>query len=169
MENEVETWRAVEGYENYEISSHGRVLSLKFSGGSDQRVLKGTPDKDGYLRVRLTDSRGSSRLFFIHWLVAHAFLGDCPDGHEINHKFGVKTDNRASHLEFCSRHENMQHAARTGLLKHAKLNFDDAQAIRDLSGTATQSEIARRFGVSQPQISNILAGKQWGHIAPSDN
>jgi hypothetical protein len=52
---------------------------------------------------------------FVHRIVAAAFIGPCPDGLEINHKNGIKLDNRAENLEYTTRSANMKHAYDSGL------------------------------------------------------
>jgi hypothetical protein len=41
-----EIYKTVEGFDNYEVSNFGTVRNK-----TTQRRLKGTPDKDGYLKV----------------------------------------------------------------------------------------------------------------------
>lgn len=42
-----------------------------------------------------------------------------------------------------------------------KLSGAEVAAIRSLHGNASQREIARKFGVSQPAVSMIMTGKAW--------
>jgi hypothetical protein len=46
----------------------------------------------------------------------------------------------------------------------SKLTNEDVRRIREMGGTTTQQELARRFKVHQSNISNILLGKRWSHI-----
>lgn len=51
----------------------------------------------------------------VHRIVIAAFIGPAPDGLVVNHKNGVKTDNRVSNLEYVTPEENAWHAWRIGL------------------------------------------------------
>ena len=90
-----EKWRTIKGYEGlYEVSNMGRVRSQR-------KILKGIPDKDGYLRVCLS-RKNIRKTYPVHRLVAKAFIEKEIEGHNIiNHKNENKTDNRAINLEWC--------------------------------------------------------------------
>lgn len=53
---------------------------------------------------------------YVHVLVAEHFLGGVPEGMQVNHIDGNKANNHVTNLEFVSCHENMKHAAATGLI-----------------------------------------------------
>ena len=67
----------------------------------------GKPDKWGNYPGKKTES--------VHRLVAMAFNGPIPAKLEVNHKNGVKHDNRPENLEYVTHRENMLHAHRLGL------------------------------------------------------
>lgn len=75
-------------------------------------------DRWGYPMVNVNCKDGVRRRVFVHKLVAEAFHGPRPVGHEVNHKNGNKADSRASNLEWVTRSENEKHAYRTGLKVH---------------------------------------------------
>lgn len=50
----------------------------------------------------------------------------------------------------------------------AKLTTTDVRNIRALKGTLSQSEMGRRFGVGQDQISRILRYERWGWLDVGD-
>jgi len=117
-----------------------------------------------------------------HRLVWHFFNGQIPDGMCINHKNGIKTDNRPSNLEIVSYSENMRHAFKNGLKTQwgennpfAKLSDFNAVEARIIyaKGKTTQREIAEKFGVSHQTISQIIKGQrrdwQKGPILSKDN
>lgn len=98
-----EQWRPVDGYENYEISSLGRVKSLKYGV---EKILKPAKNKDGYLQVSLYRN-GKEKRLYVHRLVAEAFLPN-PEGFpEINHLDEDKTNNVVGNIEWTSRWDNM--------------------------------------------------------------
>ena len=91
----MEEWRDIKGYEGlYQVSNLGRVRSKR-------KILKGTPDKDGYLRVALCKN-GTRKYFGIHRLVAIAFIYNANNYPCVNHKDENKTNNRVKNLEWCT-------------------------------------------------------------------
>lgn len=169
-EDAVEEWRAVPGYEGlYEVSSLGRVRSLDryVPWGTKRafwrgRLLKPTVSGTGYLYIGL-----AGRTDTVHRLVAAAFLGPCPPGKQVAHADGDRTNPRLSNLRYATQRENEADKLLHG--KHqlgergpnAKLTADQVREIRALRGTATQREIAARFGTSQPNVVAIFKERSW--------
>ena len=124
----------IKGFENlYTITEDGTVESknrvVTFSDGRKryyhQQVLVPKINKKGYLLVNLHDEKHALHSYFVHVLVAEAFLSKTkfnPDGSLmkgprviINHKDGNKQNNHVSNLEYCDDAYNNLHAWRTGL------------------------------------------------------
>jgi len=173
---ELETWRPVVGWEGlYEVSDQGNVRSARREHNTwPGRLLRPAVNHGGYLHVGLYRD-GQQNGCRVHRLVALAFLGPCPPGHEVNHRFGIKTDNRATELEWATKSANTRHAYAGGLAHapdnrgtrscRAKLTEADVLAIRAARGQTTQRALARQFGVSKTQISAIQRREQWAHVA----
>jgi len=126
--------------------------------------------KSNYLGVTLCID-GRQRQHLVHRVVAEAFHGPAY-GRQVNHKNGDKLDNRPSNLEWVTRSENQIHAANTGLKptgekSHlAKLNESQVKEIRVLlSEGISQTEIGRRYGVSQTAISKIKMLRKWKQLS----
>lgn len=126
-------------------------------------------DRLGYVLVRLA----RKRRFRVHRLVAEAFLGPCPDGHEVNHRNGNKADNRPGNLEYLTHAENQRHAFATGLQvpvrgeghgRH-RLRAEDVLEIRRerASGLSCRA-IASRFGVHPNTVDLAARGLTWRHL-----
>ena len=111
-----EWWKIIEDYPNYEVSNMGRVGNRVMG-----KVLRPGKNK-GYLQVKLREN-GKKKSFRIHRLVATVFIPNPESKPEVNHINGIKTDNRASNLEWCSSKENVNHAYRIGLIKTDKNIF----------------------------------------------
>ena len=90
----MEIWKKIEGYENYSVSSEGRVRNDKTG-----RMLRLVYNKAGYTIVGLWPDGRRHR---VHRLVAAAFLSN-PNGYPcVNHKNEIKDDNRVENLEWCT-------------------------------------------------------------------
>lgn len=100
-----EIWKPIDGYDEYEISSIGRVRSSKYGYIHFLAFMK---NRKGYLRVKLSKN-SKERLFLVHRLVADAFLNE-KKGEQINHINGKKDDNRVENLEWCTASQNLKHA-----------------------------------------------------------
>lgn len=167
-----ERWSPVVGYEGiYEVSDHGRVRRVApRRGGRAVKFLQGRTTEKGYQRVSLRRD-GTTRRHTIHSLVLEAFIGSRPGGHECNHKDGDKQNNQLANLEWVTGLQNMQHAARTGLMTPtpihgernggAKLTREQVAEIRRLDGRFLQREIAAMYGISRSRVSEILHGVGW--------
>jgi hypothetical protein len=96
-----EEWRCVVEWEGeYEVSSIGRVRHVH----KRQRPLRFGKSNSGYFGVTLSRQR-----VHVHQLVARAFIGECPKGHQVNHIDGDKLNNLASNLEYLTPQENVRH------------------------------------------------------------
>ncbi len=114
-------WKNIKGYEGrYMASDDGRIKSLVKKGCSSQNesILEGSPDKDGYLRVGIRDKNGKAKTAKIHRLVAETFIPNPENLPQVNHKNGVKTDNRVENLEWITNVDNIRHAVAIGLRDH---------------------------------------------------
>ena len=104
-----EIWRPIEGYEGlYEVSSYGRVRSLdkyvKICCWS-YRLRKGKIislelSYSGYYSVDLIYKR-KRRHFYVHRLVAGAFIPNPNNLPFVIHKDKDKTNNNVENLEWC--------------------------------------------------------------------
>lgn len=96
----------IPGFEMYYAADRaGNIYSVR--GNKRLRPSKG---RDGYLKV--TFSINNERFTRqVHRLVAQTFIGPA-NGHEVNHKNGIRSDNRLENLEWLSRNDNQKHAFR---------------------------------------------------------
>jgi hypothetical protein len=96
----------------YQISDGGQVRRIKPEQGTKCKVLKPTANKVGYLYVSLS-SKCKSRRVFVHVLVAESFIGPKPSPkHVVNHKDGIKNNNKLCNLEWVTKSEDCLHKHR---------------------------------------------------------
>ena len=99
----MERWMKIKGYENYSVSSEGRVRNDKRG-----RLLNGRCDRNGYMRVYIR--AGSERKYmYVHRLVALHFIPNPDNLPQVNHLNEIKTDNRVENLEWCTAKYNMNY------------------------------------------------------------
>lgn len=172
-DNPEERWLPIPGYEGlYEVSDHGRILSSHPRGRPG--FLKFCTSR-GYSSVELYQREGgkvNSRRTTVHKIVMLAFIGHRSPGMQINHRNGIKTDNRLENLEYVTPSENKKHAFRTGLQTNcgekssqAKLTESDVRQIRwMISEGFKYKEIAAKFSVTVGAIAMIKSGRRWSHL-----
>lgn len=97
--------REVEGYPRYLVTPSGKVLGL----WKKQYLIPKLQDS-GYLQVKLCNEQGKDD-WNIHRLIAQAFIPNPENKPFVNHKNGIKSDNRVENLEWVTASENMIHAA----------------------------------------------------------
>lgn len=141
------TWLPAPGIEGYEVSSDGRVRSVdgtssymwrgqrvtrSFSG----QVLRTPLNPDGYQTVTIR-----KQWFTVHSLVARAFHGPRPDGQQVRHLNGVRTDNRIENLRWGTPKENTADMLRHGTNREASKThckrghpFDEENTYRTAKG-----------------------------------
>lgn len=176
LQQQTEVWKDVLGYEGcYQVSNLGRVKSLSRNiihrnrvCDHREKILSQRDNGHGYLYTRF-----SAKPFYVHRLVAAAFVSNPGNKKTVNHKNGIKADNRAENLEWCTQQENGNHSfhvlknqqeickgMRSVTNGRAKINTPEKLTeVRVLlkKGLKIRS-IADRFGVHETTISNIKRG-----------
>lgn len=98
----------------YVAGSDGLIYSTDFNHTGKTKALKGYYDRDGYHMV-LLNIDGKRVYRASHRLVALAFHGEKPTPkHQVNHKNGVRSDNRPKNLEYLTSRENTLHGFKMG-------------------------------------------------------
>lgn len=152
---------------DYSINKNGDVFN---KARNKKRAIVKTPK--GYLCVGLTNENGRKNVF-IHRILAQIFIPNPENKPQINHKNGIKTDNRIENLEWVTNKENREHAIKHGLnrtektiknckkmgQKKRKLTFKQAQEIRRKKNNGARNcDLAKEYGVYVGIIERIHYG-----------
>lgn len=145
----MEIWKNIEGYEEYQISTHGNVKSLRFG---KERILKPATNKKGYLRVILS-KQGKLKGYLIHRLVAEAFIDNPNNYQQVNHRDEDKANNYIENLEWCTPKYNINYGTRTEKISKQVLCIETGVVY-----TSTH-QVERQLGFSNSYISQCCNGK----------
>lgn len=153
----------------YSVSSLGRIRSDR----ANKNILRPHTGR-GYMVIGLTASPCSQLTQRMHRLVAQAFIPNPENKREVNHKNGIRADNRVKNLEWMTRHENMRHAfkfIKRNIAKGERIGTSKltAGAVKDMrarweSGEITRVDLAKQYGISPRSIRDIVHRKTWGHV-----
>lgn len=168
LENEV--WMPVCGYEDtYAASDLGRIkmigktwINAGISKRSGERLLKPFLSR-GYYRVSLLKGAEINK-FQVHRLVCQAFYQNPENKIQVNHKNGVKLDNRAVNLEWVTPSENQFHAHETGLNVSVRGSYhpNSKKIICTTLGLeyANGVEAATSLGLSESSVKRVANNVQ---------
>lgn len=167
-----EIWKPIPGYENYEASSLGRIRSHWNMRRKGVAILKSQVSSRGYHQLRLAGRKAAR----VHRLVMLAFHGP-NEMCVVNHKNGIKTDNRLENLEYVTKSQDIAHAYATGLRKptarygensyRSKLTEADVRWIREnytRNGAWNTTTLGKKFGLCPQSIHKIIKRKCWAWL-----
>lgn len=157
----IEEWKDIKGYEGaYQVSNLGRVKSLNYNGTKKEKILIGSKVGRGYKIVSLSKN-GKIKNFLIHRLVYKAFVGNIPQGLQVDHVSNNKTDNRLQNLQLLTPSENCKkkyidnpnYKNSGGLPKKKIICLNNNQIYESIS------QASRRLNLSCGNIHKALKGK----------
>lgn len=107
-----EIWKDIKGYEGlYQISNLGRVKCLpKIIRNRKYKEIIKSPSLagKGYYRLILCNN-GKNKAFYIHRLVAQAFIPNPNNLPQVNHKDENILNNCVDNLEWCNNKQNINY------------------------------------------------------------
>ena len=141
--HELEVYSTIEGFNDYLVTSQGRVLSLNYNRENKMRELKQRKNNCGYMLVTLFKN-GKRFDKTVHRLVAQAFISNPENKTQVNHIDEEKTNNHVSNLEWVTAKENTNHGTR------------NERAGKTISKVSSDG---RRKGKNHPRAKSIIGFK----------
>ena len=167
-----EIWYPIPLLPGYLLSNLLRIKKIKTTH-SRERIIKLQTNIKGY--VWLNTTRQIHKNYLLHRLVASVFLGSCPSGKQVNHKNGIKSDNRPENLEYVTAAENIQHSFKilhrepTRHLgeSHPHAKITNELAIKILSAPRFYGSgrwLSRTLNIPEHIVYKVRGRKTWRHI-----
>ena len=156
MKHPVEFWKKHPYIEGIEVSSFGRVRSVK------GHYYTNFINKKGYLRVQ-SRINGKRTTKLVHRLVVQTFIPNPNNLPQVNHKDGNRTNNNVSNLEWCDNSYNQKYREKFGI-SNAEALGSPVLAINlttlEVSQYPSQKEAGIVLGFFPQHISDVIKGKQ---------
>jgi hypothetical protein len=147
-----EEWRDIEGYEGlYQVSNQGQVRSLTRIRANCLGHLHTYPDKvlrpglgvkGLYLTVSL-NCDGVATTYYVHDLVAAAFIGPKPKDADVRHGHGGSQNNRVTNLRYGTRSENHLDRYRDGTMHTRAVRRSDGKVFPSLKAAAEATGLCK--------------------------
>ena len=161
----------------FKVYKNGKIYKCKksYKGWNGEykdckpRLMKAKTS--GYIQI-VFRYKGKNIHILAHRAIWIYFNGEIPEDLEINHKNGVKDDNRLSKLELTTASKNILHAHKIGLMKQLGENNSSHKLTekkvlkvkRLLKQGLMQTEIAKILNVNKDNVSNIKYKKSWSWL-----
>lgn len=152
----------------YHVTTEGEVYSRR------GRKLSPVKNRKGYVTVKIFYVPGANeyKTVPIHRLVAKAFIPNPDNLPTVNHKNGIKTDNRVENLEWMSFEDNSRHAAEVLQAqkgdKATNLTINPAivtHICELLEKDMRNMDIADLLDIPRNIVRDIRTRKTWTHIS----
>lgn len=176
----------INGFKNqYAITPDGKVWSYKVNRFLKERGsgkhCKDRRERD-YKRTNLYIKGVGHIDYYIHRLVAEHYIPNPLNLKEVNHKNGIKHDNRVENLEWCSPEQNKKHAFVNGFTtrgqknSQCKLTEQEVYEIRKTHTFGNTSKynrwdkdrntglLAKKYDVTKATITLIISGTNWSYL-----
>ena len=145
----MENWRFIKENNDYMVSDHGRIMSLK---KPQKKILSSSLLHNGYEAIYIYQ-KGIHAARYVHRLVAETFIPNPKKLPQVNHLDGNTLNNHVSNLEWCDAYDNLMHAIRTGL-RPVNVPRSIPCAVTDESGTILHPYPSMRSMVKEEKLNS---------------
>ena len=142
--------------DEYEVDDEGNVYS------KNGNILKYSINTKGHCIINLMIN-GERKGMHVHTAVMKSFCPTDDPTLQVNHKNGIKTDNRLENLEWVTAKENVRHAIKV-------LGYDKKYKGQLIKGIHTEAgeevifpshqEAAEALGCNKSRIGNVISGRK---------
>ena len=144
---------------DYDVTESGIVVNTKTG-----KVLHQYKSEYGYLRVALCEN-GKQKRVFVHRLVAMKYIPNPHNLPQVNHKNGIKTDNRVENLEWCTASENQQHRRYVLKSGNRRVKRIETDTIYDSIKQAAEDNSSHIPNIVRACANNsTAAGFHWSYV-----
>lgn len=163
-----EVWKDIPGFEGrYQISNLGNIKSINWRNTNKERLMVPQDNGHGYKWIGLRDGSPIKKQFYIHRLVAQAFIPNPNNLPQVNHKDGNTKNNCVDNLEWCTANYNLSYGDRHEKeIKTQQLTHPNCKEVLQysLDGVLikkhhSQSSAGRELGIHSSGISSCCKGK----------
>lgn len=158
---------------DYLFSDYGRLKSVEKLTGTE-KLLRGSLMKQGFMQLNLKLEGEVRQGFYVHKLVADAFIKKQKGRDFVFHIDGNKLNNFWKNLKRANRKEMTQHQVEMGVYlhknrkmpSHAKMNETKVKLLKKRlrEGKTKRKVLAKSFGITETQVRRIEKGENWGHV-----
>ena len=160
-------------FNGYRVFDDGSILRKDGTG-----FLKSAYNHKGYKHVGIY-MEGKNRTTTVHKIVTLVFLGERPEGYEVNHKNGIRDDNRLSNLEYLTKGQNNQlsydsgrrvvKGTRNANCKHTEKQVREVCERLEIGNFKSRAALGRELGIPKATIHSIAKKLQWTCISKDYN
>ena len=151
----------IANFEKYEISDTGLVISMARKKPTILKPQKVSQSKKKYLQVRLFNEKTINKkgkkvgkLFYVHRLMWQTFVGEIPEGYEIDHIDNNPHNNELSNLQCIERRENVLRHYHRADIRYLRLHRDEI--IKDYIEIRSYNKLAEKWNCTEGSIWRII-------------
>ena len=162
----------IPNFSRYLAGEDGVIYSTNYKNSGKTKPIKPAIGPDGYPQSMFQRDDGVYCSYKIHKMIMLAYVGPKPEGYTVNHKNGIKSDNRPDNLEYCTISQNVQHGYDTGLIRPkrgelngmSKLTAIQVREIRDhvikTGPRYGRKGLALKYNISEATIKDIVTQRR---------
>lgn len=159
-----EIWKDIRGFKGfYQASNNGNIKRLRRKVNvwfgkrtARERIMTNSVGGWGYVQIELCKNNVITKIK-VHRIVAKLFIPNPKNKPCVNHKNGIKTDNRDENLEWVTYFENNDHAIKNNLRPSFYKKIIDTKTGVIYNGLKSASNFT---GIHIPNLSSMLHGRR---------